>query len=93
MGEATQDTKRLQNCLTRFVEGDDAALNELLTRTSARLERLTRAMFQDFSRVHRWEETADVLQIASIRLYRALYRSRREREAAAATEIWNFLKV
>lgn len=93
MGEATEDTKRLQNCLTRFVEGDEGALNELLTRTSARLEHLTRAMFQDISRVHRCKETADVLQSASIRLYRALYRSRREREAAAATEIWNFLKV
>lgn len=76
MNHVTLDVEALQACLSRFAAGDDAALNELLKRTSARLEQLTRAMFQDFTRVHRWEETADVLQSASIRLYRALLATR-----------------
>lgn len=70
------DADSLQGCLTRFAAGDDSALNELLSRSSARLEQLTRAMFRDFERVHRWEETSDVLQNASLRLYRALQTTR-----------------
>ena len=72
MSQPLYETDTLQDCVTRFAAGDDSALNELLKRSSARLEQLTRVMFRDFSRVHRWEETADVLQSASIRLYRAL---------------------
>ena len=76
MTQVALDADSLQDCLTRFSAGDDAALNELLKRTSARMEQLTRAMFRDFARVHRWEETADVLQSASLRLYRALQTTR-----------------
>lgn len=70
------DTDRLQDCVARFAAGDDSALNELLKRASSRLEQLTRTMFGDFARVHRWEETADVLQGASIRLFRALQQTK-----------------
>lgn len=76
MNPSKNETEPLQDYVTRFANGDDLALNELLKRSSERLEQLTRAMFRDFSRVHRWEETADVLQSASIRLYRALQATR-----------------
>lgn len=75
MTQVALDADSLQGCMTRFAAGDDMALNELLKRTSARMEQLTRSMFQDFARVHRWEETADVLQNASLRLYRALQKT------------------
>lgn len=76
MNQVAFDVEALQSCLSRLAAGDDSALNELLRQTSGRLEQLTRAMFRDFARVHRWEETADVLQRASIRLYRALLATR-----------------
>jgi RNA polymerase sigma-70 factor (ECF subfamily) len=68
----------LQSCLNRFTAGDDVALNELLSRATTRLKQLTQFMFRDFARVHRWEETDDVLQNASLRLCRALQATRPE---------------
>ncbi len=76
MTQAMLEDDSLQCCLTRFAAGDDSALNDLLGRATARLEQLTRAMFRDFARVHRWEETSDVMQNASLRLYRALQTTR-----------------
>ncbi len=72
MSSDESDSQTLQTCIARYAAGEDAALNELLTRSMARLELLTRVMLRDFARVHRWEDTVDVLQSASIRLYRAL---------------------
>src|SRR5262249_17079926 len=46
--------------------------DELLTRACARVEQLTRKMLGRFARVRRWEETADVMQNAALRLYRTL---------------------
>ncbi len=81
MSDFATSTASLQNCLDRFAVGDEAALNELLGQASARLEKLTRVMFRDFTRVRRWEETADVLQNASIRLIQAL-REKQPRDVA-----------
>ena len=50
----------------------EAARSELLSHASQRLECLTRKMLRDYPGVHRWEQTDDVLQNASLRLYRAL---------------------
>jgi RNA polymerase sigma-70 factor (ECF subfamily) len=66
----------LQQAIQQFADGDDSALNDLLVRTSERLEKLTRAMLHDFSRVRRWEDTADVVQNASVRLFRAFQTTR-----------------
>ena len=41
-------------------------------RACARLRQLTCAMLKDYPRLKRWEETDDVFQNASLRLYRAL---------------------
>jgi len=66
------DTTLLQSQLDRLRAGDLAARDELLTRACARLEQLTRKMLGHFARVRRWEETADVMQNAALRLYRTL---------------------
>jgi RNA polymerase sigma-70 factor (ECF subfamily) len=63
---------QIQRCIDRMQSGDPSARNELLAHASGRLTRLTRKMLRDFPRVHRWEETDDVLQNAELRLCRAL---------------------
>lgn len=63
---------RLHCCLDRLKEGDSSARDELLDLASGRLRSLAHRMLLDDRRVRRWEETADVLQGALIRLCRAL---------------------
>jgi RNA polymerase sigma-70 factor (ECF subfamily) len=63
---------QLQAWIDRIKAGDPTARAELLNHACERLRRLTRKMLQDFSRVHRWEETDDVCQNALLRLHRAL---------------------
>src|SRR5437879_3282015 len=62
----------IQLCLDRLHAGDATAREELLRIACGRLERLARKMLHRYPRVHRWEETSDVLQNASLRLYRTL---------------------
>jgi RNA polymerase sigma-70 factor (ECF subfamily) len=69
---AHDDTLSLQLCLERLQAGDEAAREDLLRRACERLRRLTRAMLKEYARLKRWEETDDVFQSASLRLYRAL---------------------
>lgn len=56
----------------RHLDGDPDAVNELLRRTGRRLESLARKMLRGYPKVRRWEQTADVLQEALLRLDRAL---------------------
>jgi RNA polymerase sigma-70 factor (ECF subfamily) len=63
---------QIQRCIDRLRAGDHTARDELLAQASERLTRLTRKMLRDFPRVHRWEQTDDVLQNAVLRLGRAL---------------------
>ena len=56
----------------RLREGDDAARAELIRHADNRLTRLTRRMLKDFPRLNRWEQSGDVCQNASLRLWRAL---------------------
>ncbi|MFO0927177.1 MAG: sigma-70 family RNA polymerase sigma factor [Gemmataceae bacterium] len=70
MDDATSGV--LQRCLDRALAGEAAARDELFRLAGARLERLARVMLRDFPRVRRWEETADVVQNALVRLCRAL---------------------
>lgn len=76
MAESADEGADLQITIERFAAGDDSALNELLVRVSDRFEILTRSMLNDFSRVRRWEDTADVVQNASIRLFRTFQATR-----------------
>jgi RNA polymerase sigma-70 factor (ECF subfamily) len=65
-------TLQIQGWLDRLRDGDEAARKELLNCACARLTRLTRKMFKNYQRVKRWEQTDDVFQNATVRLYRAL---------------------
>ncbi len=76
MPESANEVTDLQRVIERFASGDDSALNDLLVRTSDRFEKLTRSMLSDFGRVRRWEETADIVQNASVRLFRAFQTTR-----------------
>jgi RNA polymerase sigma-70 factor (ECF subfamily) len=65
-------TAQIQGWIDRLKDGDRGARDALLSCASDRLERLTRKMLKDYPGVHRWEQTDDVLQNASLRLCRAL---------------------
>ena len=62
----------IQGCLDRLRAGDESARLELIRAACGRLERLTRKMLGGWRRVHRWEETGDVMQNAMVRLCRSL---------------------
>jgi len=63
---------QIEHWLKQMQAGDDRACNELIERTCKRLRRLTRKILKDYSRLKRWEETDDVLQNASLRIWRAV---------------------
>jgi RNA polymerase sigma-70 factor (ECF subfamily) len=63
---------QLQVWIDRLGAGDPAARDELIRHACERLRRLTAKMLQDYSRLHRWEDTDDVFQNAVLRLLRAL---------------------
>ena len=65
-------TTEFRDLLGRVAARDPAARNELLTRTYANLERLTRSLLSAYPTVRRWEQTGDVLHRAAQRLLRAL---------------------
>ena len=69
-------TSELHCLLARLQAGDRAAWDELYARTGTRLEALARRMLNGFPGVRRFEETADVLQNASLRLIRSLQAAR-----------------
>jgi RNA polymerase sigma-70 factor (ECF subfamily) len=58
--------------LTRYRDGDTAALDELLRRIGERLEGMARKMLRGFPVVREREQTDDVLHNALLRLTRAL---------------------
>jgi hypothetical protein len=72
MSNSSLHTAQLQLWAQRIRAGDRCAPDELLRATADRLERLTRKMLGRFPSVRRWEQTADVMQNASLRLLRAL---------------------
>jgi DNA-directed RNA polymerase specialized sigma24 family protein len=72
MTEPDENSDDLQSLLNRGVAGDRTAHVEVLARASGRLLALTRMMLQDYPRVHRWEQTDDVFQQATLRLYSSL---------------------
>ncbi len=65
-------TTMIQSWVDRLNAGDDSARESLLGCACDRLALLTRRMLRRFPRVHRWEETDDVLQNSLVRLDRAL---------------------
>lgn len=73
-----EQTLAVERCLDRLRElkvqddSGESVRSELLDLTYQRLLRLTQKMKSDFRGVGRWEQTEDVLQNASVRLYDAL---------------------
>jgi RNA polymerase sigma-70 factor (ECF subfamily) len=74
--EANTQTIQIQRLLDRLQLGDEAARTELINCACARLEQLTHKMLRNWERVHRWEQTCDVMQSALMRLYRSLAEAR-----------------
>ena len=75
---ADEQTAEIQQWLDRLRAGDDSARTELVNCACHRLEWLTRKMLRNWERVHRWEQTADVVQNVLVRLYRTLAETRPE---------------
>jgi RNA polymerase sigma factor (sigma-70 family) len=69
-------TTVLHGWVDRLRAGDVAAADELLRQAGTQLERMAHKMLQRFPKVGRWEDTADVLQNAVMRLLRALQQVR-----------------
>ncbi|TWU24803.1 sigma-70 family RNA polymerase sigma factor [Novipirellula artificiosorum] len=67
-----EQTIAIERCLQMLRDGDTAVRGELLNLTQDRLIRLTAKMKRDFRGVGRWEQTEDVFQNASMRLYQAM---------------------
>ena len=72
MTDSTERTARIEHCIEQLRQGDEFARGELLNLACDRLLRLTRSILRDFPGVARWEQTDDVYQNASLRLYQAL---------------------
>ena len=65
-------TTQIQRWIDGLGASDASAREALLACAAERLTRLTHKMLKDYPGVHRWEETDDILQNATLRLCRAL---------------------
>src|SRR5262245_47048098 len=65
-------TVQMKQLLLRFQNGDAAALDELLRRAARRMEHLARSMLRRYPAVRQREQTADVVQEATLSLMGAL---------------------
>lgn len=72
MSESTISTCRVEQLLAELREGRLEARGELLEAACNRLMALTRKLKRSFPQVGRWEQTDDVFQNASLRLYQAM---------------------
>ena len=65
-------TDDIERWIQRANDGDETAREHLLTLASDRLMALSRKLKRGFPRVGRWEQTEDVCQMASLKLFDAL---------------------
>lgn len=72
MTSSHHESGDLQTLLDRGVRGEEGVYEELMARASKRMLALTRKMLKNYPHLHRWEQTDDVFQQASLRLYRSL---------------------
>lgn len=72
MTDQSTGSVMLEECIRRLNDGDQSARAELLNLTCDRLLKLTRRIKQSFPAVGRWEQTEDISQNASLKLYEAL---------------------
>lgn len=76
MTDGCHSAEHIQVCIERLAEGDDQACAELINHSATRLATLTDRMFKDYPRLRRWEQTEDICQNASVRLWKALRETR-----------------
>ena len=72
MSEITVTSSRVEHLLSELREGKLEARNELLEIAQDRLIAVTKKIKRSFPQVGRWEQTEDVFQNASLRLFKAL---------------------
>jgi RNA polymerase sigma-70 factor (ECF subfamily) len=65
-------TVAIERCIDRLRAGESEVRGELLNHAFERLQRMTQKMKRGYDRVGRWEQTDDVVQNASLRLFAAL---------------------
>ncbi len=65
-------TLAVQHCIKRINDGNPHDRAELINLAFERLQRITKKMKSGFDRVGRWEQTDDIAQNASMRLYESL---------------------
>ena len=70
--DLTNSTLVVQNCLDRFGTDFERASGELLSAAMNRLRLLSRKILADIPGVKRWDNTDDLLQNASLKLWKAL---------------------
>jgi RNA polymerase sigma factor (sigma-70 family) len=72
----SQDTTiHIQDCLSRWRNGEARAGDELMMATADRLRHLARRMMQEFPVAPHQADTGDILQSAQLRLWKALQKS------------------
>jgi RNA polymerase sigma factor (sigma-70 family) len=72
VAELSDSLLQIQTWIARLQAGDPGARDALLGAAGERLRQLAHRMLQTYPRVHRWEQTDDVLQNALLRLYRTM---------------------
>jgi RNA polymerase sigma-70 factor (ECF subfamily) len=78
---ATDESARFREWIDRIHQGDNEALNELMTCFASRLMHLSRRMLKTFPAVMRWEQTGDLFGNMFLRLRTALQSTRPETPA------------
>jgi RNA polymerase sigma factor (sigma-70 family) len=68
----SESTVAIQRCIDRLHHGQSDVRGELLDYAFERLQWMVKKMKRGYERVGRWEQTDDVVQNASLRLYEAL---------------------
>ena len=68
----SDNTVAIQHCIDRLNGGDPQVRGELIEVAFERLQRMAKKMKHDFDRLGRWEQTDDIIQNASVRLFDAL---------------------
>jgi RNA polymerase sigma-70 factor (ECF subfamily) len=72
VAEPSDTLVQVEGLIARLQAGDPSARDALLGAAGERLRQLAHRMLLGYPRVHRWEQTDDVLQNAMLRLYRAM---------------------
>jgi RNA polymerase sigma-70 factor (ECF subfamily) len=68
----SESTVAIQRCIDRLHDGQTDVRGELLNYAFERLQWMVKKMKRGYERVGRWEQSDDVVQNASLRLYEAL---------------------